>query len=63
MWGVIIQFALNDPKYKIVNKELCSLRVLTIKNIIESKYKKDVSVRISKNCLEGKIIFRENIPL
>lgn len=59
--GVIAQFSMLKPEYYVKCNQLVSKRALTIEKILKKRTKDSDVLLISKNCMEGKLIFDEYI--
>lgn len=55
--GSIIQFAMNEPNYAVVNGKLVSLRAQRIASIMNKRWGENAEIVVSDNCMEGKILF------
>ena len=57
--GALILFAMSEPKYKVIDGELISLRATKINQILEKRKTAGESFIISKNCLEGHHLYKK----
>ncbi|MBR3078807.1 MAG: hypothetical protein IKH01_03210 [Prevotella sp.] len=59
--GVLVQFSLDFPSYSVKNGKLVSKRATEIEKMLELRKKQfglDVEIKVSKNCLEGKEMWK-----
>lgn len=56
---IIIQFGLNDPKFFFTESQLKSRRSIEIERILRTNYP-EWSIHVSKSCLEGRTLCKEN---
>lgn len=62
--GLLIQFSLNDPRYSVKKGKLYSRQAEEIEQLLNDrkiKFGMNVDILVSKNCIEGKSLWEENL--
>ena len=57
--GCLAQFSMPNPQYQVKNNQLISKRAIQIEKILKKRLSNNGEIIVSKNCLEGKVLYQK----